>query len=139
MVRAGQGLWILRQGILGHFRPLWSIFGANSLFKDTFPFEGRGCIPLLPPSRCASVKLLCLYPYTDAVSDIMLSFFYRSLSFLYPYGATLTVDKRSHAVISTGSVCFPINRPVCSFFSAKVRQQLSLNLSSVEILLSKNG
>ena len=52
-VRAGQGIWILRQGILGHFRPLWGIFGANSLFKDTFPFEGRGCIPLLPPSRCA--------------------------------------------------------------------------------------
>ena len=52
-MRAGQGIWILRQGILGHFRPSGRIFGANGLFKDTFPFEGRGCIPLLPPPRCA--------------------------------------------------------------------------------------
>ena len=39
------GMWILRQVILGHFRPSWGIFGANALFKDTFYFEDRGCIP----------------------------------------------------------------------------------------------
>ena len=46
-IRAGQGICVLRQGILGHFRPLLDIFGAKGLFKDTFLFEGRGCIP--PP------------------------------------------------------------------------------------------
>ena len=48
-MRAGQGICGLRQGILGHFRPLLDIFGAKGLLKDTFLFEGRGCIPLLLP------------------------------------------------------------------------------------------
>ena len=50
-MRAGQGIWITRQGILGQFRPLWGIFGANHQFKDTLLLEGRGYIPL--PHRCA--------------------------------------------------------------------------------------
>ena len=50
-MRAGQGICVLRQGILGHFRPSVDIFGAKGLFKDTFLFEGRGFIP--PPPRCA--------------------------------------------------------------------------------------
>ena len=50
-MRAGQGIWILRYGILGYFRPLWGIFGENGLFEDNFLFEGSGCIPL--PPRCA--------------------------------------------------------------------------------------
>ena len=37
------------------------------------------------------------------------------LSFLYPYGATLNVEKPSMAVLSSGSVSFPLNRPVCAF------------------------
>ena len=37
------------------------------------------------------------------------------LSFLYPYGATLNVEKPSVAVLSSGSVSFPLNRPVCAF------------------------
>lgn len=41
------------------------------------------------------------------------------LSFLYPYGATLAVDKRSSSVLSTGSVCFPLFRPICAFHSVK--------------------
>ena len=35
-------------------------FRANVLFKDTFPFEGRGCILLLPP-RCAPDSSLVVY------------------------------------------------------------------------------
>ena len=50
-MRTGQGICVLRQGILGYFRPLLDAFGAKGLFKDTFLFEGRGCIPL--PSKCA--------------------------------------------------------------------------------------
>ena len=45
--RAGQGICVLWQSILGHFRPLLDIFGAKGLFKDTFLFEGRGCIPFI--------------------------------------------------------------------------------------------
>ena len=51
-MRTGQEIGILKQGILGRLRPLQVIFRANVLFKETFLFEGRGCIPSLPP-RCA--------------------------------------------------------------------------------------
>lgn len=36
----------------------------------------------------------------------------RALTFVYPYGATLSVIKPAVAVLSTGSVCFPLNRPI---------------------------
>lgn len=38
-----------------------------------------------------------------------------ALHFVYPYGATLNVAKPAVAVLSTGSVAFPLNRPVCAF------------------------
>ncbi|KAM3717720.1 Intraflagellar transport protein [Dirofilaria immitis] len=37
------------------------------------------------------------------------------LQFVYPYGATLNVGRKSTAVLSTGSVCYPNNRPICAF------------------------
>ena len=49
---AGQGICVLRQGILGHYRPL--LVRAKGIFKDTFPFEGRGYITPSPPT-CAPV------------------------------------------------------------------------------------
>jgi intraflagellar transport protein 52 len=39
-----------------------------------------------------------------------------SLSFVYPYGATLTVQKPSVVVLSSGTVSYPQNRPVCAFY-----------------------
>ena len=45
----------------------------------------------------------------------------RALSFVYPYGATLSVMKPAVAILSTGSVCFPLNRPVLAFYEVKVR------------------
>nr|XP_002126598.1 intraflagellar transport protein 52 homolog [Ciona intestinalis] len=36
----------------------------------------------------------------------------QALQFVYPYGATLNVVKPSTAVLSTGSACIPVNRPV---------------------------
>ena len=45
---------------------------------------------------------------------------FRALSFLYPFGATLNVMKPAAAVLSTGSVSFPLNRPVCGFHTHKV-------------------
>ena len=51
-MRAGQGICVLRQGILGYFRPSLDIFGAKGLFYDTFLFEGGGCIPPPPLDSC---------------------------------------------------------------------------------------
>ncbi|KAI1714927.1 ABC-type uncharacterized transport system domain-containing protein [Ditylenchus destructor] len=42
-----------------------------------------------------------------------------ALTFVYPYGATLSVNRNSVAVLSTGTVCYPISRPVCAFHSAE--------------------
>ena len=42
-----------------------------------------------------------------------------SLQFLYPYGCTVNVVKPAVALLSSGSVSFPQNRPVCGFFRSK--------------------
>eukprot|EP00112_Aurelia_sp_Birch-Aquarium-sp1_P008013 Seg1876.4 transcript_id=Seg1876.4/GoldUCD/mRNA.D3Y31 product="Intraflagellar transport protein 52" protein_id=Seg1876.4/GoldUCD/D3Y31 len=55
------------------------------------------------------------------------------LSFVYPFGATLTVDKRAVSVLSTGSVCFPLNRPICAFHSSKGSKGKLSVLGSVHI------
>ncbi|KAM9859554.1 intraflagellar transport protein 52 homolog isoform 1-T2 [Aulostomus maculatus] len=43
----------------------------------------------------------------------------QALTFVYPYGATLSVMKPAVAALSTGSVCFPLNRPVMAFYQGK--------------------
>ena len=40
----------------------------------------------------------------------------QSLTFLYPFGATLNVTKPSVPVLSSGSVCFPLKRPLCALY-----------------------
>jgi len=45
---------------------------------------------------------------------------FRALSFVYPFGATLNVAKPAVAVLSSGSVSYPLNRPVCAFYGLKV-------------------
>lgn len=37
------------------------------------------------------------------------------LTFVYPYGATLTVQKPAIPVLSSGTVSLPVNRPICAF------------------------
>lgn len=49
---------------------------------------------------------------------------FRALTFVYPYGATLSVIKPAVAVLSTGSVCFPLHRPVLAFYHGKVCEVL---------------
>ncbi|GMS79003.1 hypothetical protein PENTCL1PPCAC_1178, partial [Pristionchus entomophagus] len=39
----------------------------------------------------------------------------QSLAFVYPYGCTLNINRSSAAVLSTGSTCFPVSRPVAAF------------------------
>jgi intraflagellar transport protein 52 len=41
------------------------------------------------------------------------------VSFMYPFGATLAVQKPSVPVLSSGNVSFPLNRPVCAFFQGR--------------------
>jgi len=48
----------------------------------------------------------------------------RALQFLYPYGATISAMKPAVAVLSTGSVSFPLNRPVCAMYSHKVHTHI---------------
>jgi len=38
-------------------------------------------------------------------------------TFVYPYGATLNVQKPSVPILSTGHIAFPLNRPVAAVFS----------------------
>ncbi|KPP64080.1 Intraflagellar transport 52-like [Scleropages formosus] len=50
----------------------------------------------------------------------------QALTFIYPYGATLSVMKPAVAVLSTGSVCFPLNRPVLAFHHVKDAGKLAV-------------
>ncbi|KAL0978670.1 hypothetical protein UPYG_G00173720 [Umbra pygmaea] len=50
----------------------------------------------------------------------------QALTFVYPYGATLSVIKPAVAVLSTGSVCFPLNRPVLAFYKVKEAGKLAV-------------
>ncbi|XP_005108178.1 intraflagellar transport protein 52 homolog [Aplysia californica] len=58
----------------------------------------------------------------------------QALSFLYPYGATLNVAKPASAVLSTGSVCFPLNRPVCALYSSRHHKGKLAVLGSVHMV-----
>lgn len=39
----------------------------------------------------------------------------QSLAFVYPFGATLSIGKQATALFSTGTVCFPVSRPVIAY------------------------
>lgn len=45
-----------------------------------------------------------------------------TFNYLYPFGATLNVVKPAIAVLSTGSVSFPLNRPTCAFYKDKANE-----------------
>lgn len=61
----------------------------------------------------------------------------QGLSFVYPYGATLSVRKPAVAVLSTGSVSFPMNRPICAFYSNPKTGSKIVVLGSVHIFSDK--
>ena len=46
----------------------------------------------------------------------------QSLQFVYPFGSTLNVQKPAIPVLSSGTICFPINRPLCAFYGNTKRQ-----------------
>lgn len=47
---------------------------------------------------------------------------YKHFPILYPYGCTLNVKNSSVVLVSTGSVCFPFNRPICAFYKDMLSQ-----------------
>lgn len=71
--------------------------------------------------RAGFENLLFVYLGLMIWTDYLTCLHYcRALSFLYPYGATLNVMKPSTALLSTGSVSFPLNRPVCALSENRV-------------------
>ncbi|XP_074594133.1 intraflagellar transport 52 [Brevipalpus obovatus] len=41
----------------------------------------------------------------------------QTINYVYPYGCTLNVTRPAIGVMSTGSVCYPLNRPTVAFYS----------------------
>eukprot|EP00758_Cryptobia_borreli_P014173 Tbor_TRINITY_DN5899_c3_g1::TRINITY_DN5899_c3_g1_i1::g.6562::m.6562/K19681/IFT52; intraflagellar transport protein 52 len=41
-----------------------------------------------------------------------------TLSFVYPYGLTLNVQRPSYPILSSGFMAFPLNRPICAVWEA---------------------
>ncbi|XP_048819134.1 intraflagellar transport protein 52 homolog isoform X45 [Lagopus muta] len=46
----------------------------------------------------------------------------QALTFVYPFGATLNVMKPAVAVLSTGSICFPLRRPILAFYQHQLAE-----------------
>lgn len=55
-----------------------------------------------------------------------------TLSYVYPFGATLNVTKPAVAVLSSGSMSFPVQRPTCAFLSLPTGGKLVV-LGSVHV------
>ncbi|OAF69879.1 Intraflagellar transport protein 52 [Intoshia linei] len=56
-----------------------------------------------------------------------------SLEFLYPYGATLNTQNPAIPVLSTGQVCFPVNRPITSFYHSKSNNSKIVVVGSIHM------
>ncbi|XP_072206327.1 intraflagellar transport protein 52 homolog isoform X2 [Excalfactoria chinensis] len=46
----------------------------------------------------------------------------QALTFVYPFGSTLNVMRPAVPVLSTGSVCFPLNRPILAFYQHQLAE-----------------
>ncbi|XP_014771869.1 intraflagellar transport protein 52 homolog [Octopus bimaculoides] len=57
----------------------------------------------------------------------------QALSFLYPYGATLNVIAPAVSILSSGTVSFPLNRPVCALYSSQQSKGKLAVLGSVHM------
>jgi intraflagellar transport protein 52 len=54
-----------------------------------------------------------------------------ALNFVYPFGASLMVQKPSTPLLSSGPVSVPTNRPIASFYTTKSKKGRMLVLGSV--------
>lgn len=46
------------------------------------------------------------------------------LSFVYPYGCTITVHKPSRPILSTGPISYPMNRPIASIWESETVNEI---------------
>ena len=46
------------------------------------------------------------------------------LKFVYPYGATLNVNRPAVPILSSGPISFPANRPIGAFYTSQRRGKL---------------
>ena len=65
-------------------------------------------------------QIVCFLTFKNILKII----FFRSLNFVYPFGATLNVVKPAVPVLSSGTVSLPVNRPICAFHASKVKIHL---------------
>lgn len=62
--------------------------------------------------------------YRDTKDELNNRDEYGGLKFVYPYGSTLNVRKPSCAILSSGPISFPANRPVGAFYMSLKRGKL---------------
>ena len=62
--------------------------------------------------------------YKDTKDDLQNRDENGGLKFVYPYGATMTVRKPSHAILSSGPISYPANTPVGAFYMSPKRGKL---------------
>uniref|UniRef100_A0AAQ5YHN6 ABC-type uncharacterized transport system domain-containing protein n=1 Tax=Amphiprion ocellaris TaxID=80972 RepID=A0AAQ5YHN6_AMPOC len=90
----------------------------NVYYKYFHPKEALVSNGVLNRFVITLYAVFLIQTHTD--NSITVTFtFIMALTFVYPYGATLSVMKPAAAVLSTGSVCFPLNRPVLAFYQGK--------------------
>ncbi|KAG8463986.1 hypothetical protein KFE25_000154 [Diacronema lutheri] len=53
-----------------------------------------------------------------------------NLAFAYPYGASLTVQKPAFAVLTSGHISYPLNRPICALHESRAGGRLCVLGSS---------
>jgi intraflagellar transport protein 52 len=64
--------------------------------------------------------------YRDTKDDLAHRDENGGLKFVYPYGSTLNVRKPSYAILSSGPISFPANRPVGAFYVSPKRGKLMI-------------
>lgn len=62
--------------------------------------------------------------YRDTKDDLTHRDENGGLKFVYPYGATINVRKPSVALLSSGPISFPANRPIGAFYVSPRRGKL---------------
>ncbi|KAL7057561.1 hypothetical protein AAHC03_016925 [Spirometra sp. Aus1] len=83
-----------------------------SFYKYFHPKEALIPNGILNRTIAESTGKSSLFPGIDEFSPK------QALQFVYAFGATLNVAKPAIALLSTGSVAFPLNRPVCAVYDA---------------------
>jgi intraflagellar transport protein 52 len=56
------------------------------------------------------------------------------LSFVYPYGCTLSVQKPGIPLLSSGPLAYPLNRPIAAIYTSKARKGRLMVLGSYQLL-----